>query len=186
MWIRTVYTYNMWKQVADLVHYIYKSSCDLSTPQTTFDDCVANTVTWQDIAHGILKHITQTELNMEFFLPSVGSKKVGSYDSALAVAHSVLVFVQQKEAQEKSFIAKIRRFMFMPPKPLLPLDPPALPHGMLPAEDIRPAWYTANFIANTLAGHRIESSSDGWEAYMFTKNPNYIKETRDKDGFIRR
>lgn len=179
-------TDNTGKQAVYIIHVICHSACAPSTLLTAAGNSTASTITWRDIAYGILKHITQKEPDMEFFLPSIGSKVVSSCDSAMAVARSVLVFVQQKEAQEMSFIEKFRRFISLKPKPLLPLDPPALPHGALPAEDIRPAWYTANYIANILTGNRIESSSDGWEPYMLTKNLNYIKEMRDKDSIIRK
>lgn len=187
---------NTWNQAACIIHSIYQSRTSL-TSQATLDNSTASTITWQDVAYGILKYITKKEPDMKFFLSSIGSRKIYNYDSALAVAYSTLIFMQQKETKEKFFQemkAQGEPFFYRmtvyhmkkyPEKPL-PLDPPTLPHGALPIEDMRPAWYTANYIANILTGNRIESASDGWEEYICTKNPNYIKEMRDKDSIIRK
>lgn len=138
---------------------------------------------WRDVAYELLKFTTKQNPIMTCFLPSIENMPVHAIGSSIAVSCSVFSYIQQKETQEKASLLR-RWFSKKKRSPLLPLDPPALPAMSLPGEDIRPAWYTANYVAYALSGIYREMSSDGWEQYLTSRSTAYTEETRDENGVV--
>ena len=137
---------------------------------------------WQDIAYEIAKFFMRQEPDMSTFLPEIGEQEVHNIASSIATAEAIFWFIQRKGMQENyKFISKFR-FPFrkcMSQRPLLPPLSLQAPLPLMPEEDERPAWYTANYVAKMLLGHIMEESSDGWEFYLASKQYDHVEERRD-------
>ena len=137
---------------------------------------------WQDAAYEIAKFFMRQEPDMSTFLHEIGEQEVHNITSSIAVAEAIFWFLRWKESQENyKFISKLRspfRKRMLQRSLLSPLSLQA-PLPSMPEEDERSAWYTANYVAKLLLGHRTEESSDGWEFYLASKQYDHVEEKRD-------
>ena len=137
----------------------------------------------EDAAYEIAKFFMRQEPDMSTFLHEIGEQEAHNIASSIAAAEAIFWFLRKKASQEHYKFNPKLRFPFkkrMLQRPLLPLPPLQAPYlPSMPEEDDRPAWYTANYVAKMLLGHRTEESSDGWEFYQASKQYDHVEEKRD-------
>lgn len=180
----SLYPHESWKKAAYVLCGAYPNSWEEVTGDIVLKRLSVTPsmpLIWRDVAYELLKFTTRREPCMVYYLPTVENMPVCAIGSSVAVSCAVFSFLHRVNSQEKASILR-RWFSKKQRSQLLPLDPPVLPGFSLPDEDIRPAWYTANYIAYALFGIYRETSSDGWEQYLLSLNPAYTEETRDENG----
>lgn len=137
---------------------------------------------WQNVAYEIAKFFMRQEPDMNTFFHEIGEQEVHNIASSIAAAEAIFWFLRRKESQEHyKLISKLRSPFRKPMLQRSLLSPLSLqaPLPSMPEEDERSAWYTANYVAKMLLGHRTEESSDGWEFYLASKQYDHVEEKRD-------
>lgn len=177
-----LYPGDAWKKAVYIFCGTYPASWEDFSSDTFFLTLPASPVpaislTWRDAARELIKYVTKKEANMTYFDSSVGDMPVRSVVSSVAAAYSVFSFLQEKEKRNNSLLQAVVGKFF--PEKKLPLAPPSLSGVSLPEEDVRPAWYTVNYVLQAAAGIYMEASSDGWDMYVALQHTDCVEEKRD-------
>lgn len=177
-----LYPGDAWKKAVYIFCGTYPASWEEFSSDAFFMTPPASSVpaislTWRDTACELIKYVTKKEANMIYFHSSIGDMPVRSIVSSVASAYSVFSFLQEKEKRNNSLLQAVVGKFF--PKKTLPLAPPRLSGISLPEEDMRPAWYTVNYVLNAANGIYMEASSDGWDMYVALQNADCVEEKRD-------